>query len=88
MLDHDASHRLGQRPANGPVNILRVDTDADRPTNAHHGQVAFVAATEKSWIWSDDADDWQPFGGGIEFYAQPEPPSTAGYAAFWLDTAP
>lgn len=88
-FDHDASHRLGQRPTSTPINILRVPTDDDRPTNAHHGQVAFVEDTQRSWIWSDDADDWEPFGGGGgEFYAQPDPPATAGYGAFWLDTAP
>ena len=91
-LDQANSSRLGQRPAHSPANILRVTTDDDRPTNASHGQVAFVADTQKSWIWNADANegvgDWGPFGGGIEFYAQAEPPASAGYAAFWLDTSP
>lgn len=88
MLDHDASHRIGQRPTHSPVNTLRVATDADRPENAHDGQVVFVIETGKAWIWSDTIDDWEPFGGGSEFYAQPTAPPTAGYGAFWLDTTP
>lgn len=88
MLDQGASNRIGQRPAHSPVNILRVATNADRPVNAHHGQVAFVETGSMSWIWSDPDDSWQPFGGGIEFYAQATPPSSAGHGAFWLDTAP
>ena len=91
-LDHANSSRLGQRPPTSPTNILRVAVDADRPTNASHGQVAFVEDTGSSYIWNADANagdgDWEPFGGGIEFYAQADPPTTAGYAAFWLDTAP
>lgn len=88
MLDHGQSPRLGQRAAKAGTNVSRVSTDADRPANAHHGQVVYVSGTAKSYIWSDDADDWEPFGGGIEFYAQDTPPTSAGYGAFWLDTAP
>lgn len=91
-LDHANSSRLGQRPPVTATNVLRVAADADRPVNASHGQVAFVEDTQKSYIWNAEANagdgDWEPFGGGIEFYAQPEPPTTAGYGAFWLDTAP
>ena len=91
-LDNAFSQRLGQRPAHSPANILRVATDDARPTNASHGQVAYVEDTGSSYIWNaelnEGAGDWEPFGGGIEFYAQAEPPTSAGYAAFWLDTAP
>lgn len=91
-LDSAFSQRLGQRPAHSPANILRVADEDSRPTNASHGQVAYTEATQKSWIWNENANegagDWEPFGGGIEFYAQPEPPATAGYGAFWLDTSP
>jgi hypothetical protein len=99
-LDHANSSRLGQRPPVTATNVLRVAVDADRPTNASHGQVAFVEDTQKSYIWNANAradgqvvgdvpdGAWEPFGGGIEFYAQPEPPATAGFAAFWLDTEP
>ncbi len=91
-LDNAFSQRLGQRPAHSPANILRVATDNKRPDNASHGQVAFVEETLKSWIWNENANSgegaWEPFGGGIEFYAQGTAPTSAGYAAFWLDTYP
>lgn len=91
-LDHTNSPRLGQRPPSTSPNILRVGTDDDRPTNASHGQVAFVEDSGSSYIWDAEAaageGEWQPFGGGIEFYAQDDPPTSAGYGAFWLDTAP
>lgn len=99
-LDNAFSQRLGQRPAHSPANILRVADEDARPANASHGQVAYTEATQKSWIWNADAlgetqvsgDEpegaWEPFGGGIEFYAQDTPPTSAGYAAFWLDTSP
>lgn len=91
-LDHSYSHRLGQRTTHSPANILRVANDDARPANASHGQVAYTADTQKSWIWNEAANegagDWEPFGGGIEFYAQADPPESAGYAAFWLDIDP
>ena len=101
-LDHAFSQRLGQRTAHTPANILRVTNNAARPTNASHGQVVYAEDSGSSYIWNqellgDDQDpgdepagNWEPFGGGGggEFYAQPEPPASAGYGAFWLDTAP
>lgn len=99
-LDHAFSQRLGQRPAHTPSNVLRVADDAARPANASHGQVVYTEDAGAAYIWNQDllgagqttgddpAGNWEPFGGGIEFYAQATPPTSAGYAAFWLDTAP
>jgi hypothetical protein len=92
-LDHaHASGRLAQRPATGSTATLRVATDADRPENAFHGQIVYTEDAGNAYIWDAAAlsgdGEWQPFGGGSEFYAQPDPPPTAGYGAFWLDTAP
>lgn len=86
-MEHDdaASPRVGQRPAVASTAIPRMN---GLPENPYDGQVVYDETDAKSYIYAKDTDEWKVFGGGVEFYAQPDPPSTAGYGAFWLDTAP
>lgn len=85
--DHSASPRIGQRPIEQGVAVRRVSTGEDLPENPHDGQLVYDHNTNAGKLYDQDNDEWKSIG-GLEFYAQDEPPTSAGYAAFWLDTAP
>lgn len=86
-LDHAASPRVGQRQTAASTPVPRVNTGDDLPENAYDGQLVYDHNTSAAKLYDKDAEEWKSIG-GLEFYAQDDPPTSAGYAAFWLDTAP